>query len=100
MDKQERKNKKILTDNRMVTVNKRETSYQNLVSKFENGEDGLWNLIIDDKNVLLTHKVSITEKDLEEIKPLRDLKESIAAVERMEKAATGKKKYLLKKQLI
>ena len=100
MTPEEKKSKMILTDNRMVTVNKRETSYQNLVSKFENGEDGLWNLIIDDKNVLLTHKVSITDKDLEEIEPLRDLKESIAAVERMEKAATGKKKYLLKKQLI
>ena len=100
MTPEEKKSRMILTDNRMVTVNKRETSYQNLVSKFENGEDGLWNLIIDDKNVLLTHKVSITEKDLEEIKPLRDLKESIAAVEKMEKSATGKKKYLLKKQLI
>ena len=100
MTPEEKKSKMILTDNRMVTVNKRETSYQNLVSKFENGEDGLWNLIIDDKNVLLTHKVAITDKDLEEIEPLRDLKESIAAVEKMEKAATGKKKYLLKKQLI
>ena len=100
MTPEEKKSKMILTDNRMVTVNKRETSYQNLVSKFENGEDGLWNLIIDDKNVLLTHKVSITDKDLEEIEPLRDLKESIAAVEKMEKAATGKKKFLLKKQLI
>ena len=84
----------------MITINKRETSYQNLVSKFENGEDGLWNLIIDDKNVLLTHKASITEKDLEEIKALRVLKESIEAVEKMEKAASGKRKFLLKKQLI
>ena len=36
MDKEERKQKKILTDNRMVTVNKRETSFQGLVSKLEN----------------------------------------------------------------
>ena len=100
MTPEEKKSKMILTDNRMVTVNKRETSYQGLVSKFENGEDGLWNLIIDDKNVLLTHKVSITEKDVEEIKPLQDLKESIAAVEKMVQKATGKKKFLLKKQLI
>lgn len=100
MTPEEKKEKMILTDNRMITINKRETSYQNLVSKFENGEDGLWNLIIDDKNVLLTHKKEITEKDLKEIKPLRDLKESIEAVERMEKAATGKRKFLLKKQLI
>ena len=63
MTPEEKKSKMILTDNRMITVNKRETSYQGLVSKFENGEDGLWNLIIDDKNVLLTHKVSITEKE-------------------------------------
>ena len=31
MDKQERKEKKILSDNRMVTVNKRETSFEGLV---------------------------------------------------------------------
>lgn len=41
MTPEEKKSKMILTDNRMVTVNKRETSYQGLVDKFENGEDGL-----------------------------------------------------------
>ena len=100
MTPEEKKSKMILTDNRMVTVNKRETSYQGLVEKFENGEDGLWNLMIDDKNVLLTHKIAITEKDLEEIKPLRDLKESIAALEEMVKNASGKRKFKLKKYLI
>ncbi|MGN0992922.1 MAG: hypothetical protein ACI4PE_03285 [Bacilli bacterium] len=100
MDKEERKQRNILTENRMITVNKRETSYQGLVSKFENGEDGLYNLIHEDKNVILTPKVSITEKDLEEIKPLRDLKEAIDIVKEQEKQATGKKKFLLKKQLI
>lgn len=100
MTSEEKKSKIILTDNRMVTVNKRETSYQNLVSKFENGEDGLYNLIIDDKNVLLTPKVSITEEDVKEIPALKDLKESIEALKKMEAAATGKRKFLLKKQLI
>lgn len=101
MTPEEKKEKLILTDNRMVTVNKRETSFQSLVDKFENGEDGLWNLMIEnDKNVLLTHKKEITKKDLEEIKDLNDLKESIAIVEKMEKAATGKKKFKLKKWLI
>jgi hypothetical protein len=38
MDKQEKKERLINTKNRMTgTVNKRETSYENLVSKFENG---------------------------------------------------------------
>ena len=101
MTPEEKKEKLILTDNRMITINKRETSFQNLVDKFENGEDGLWNLMIEnDKNVLLTHKKEITKKDLEEIKDLNDLKESIKIVEQMEKAATGKKKYKLKKWLI
>jgi len=101
MTPEEKKEKLILTDNRLVTVNKRETSFQSLVDKFENGEDGLWNLMIEnDKNVLLTHKKEITKKDLEEIKDLNDLKESIAIIEKMEKAATGKKKFKLKKWLI
>lgn len=100
MDKEERKEKKILTENRMVTVNKRETSYQGLVSKFENGEDGLFNLITEDKNVILTPKVSITEKDVAEIKPLKDLRDAIEIVKEQEKKATGKRKFLLKKQII
>lgn len=100
MTPEEKKKKLILTDNRMVTVNKRETSYQGLVSKFENGEDGLYNLIIDDKNVLLTKKIGISQKDLDDIKPLQQLKETIAAVEKMEAAATGKTRFQLKKQLI
>lgn len=41
MTPEEKKQKMILTDNRMITINKRETSFQSLVDKFENGEDGL-----------------------------------------------------------
>jgi len=40
----------------MVTINRRETSFEGLVSKFETGEDGIYNMIINDKNVLLTPK--------------------------------------------
>lgn len=49
MEKQERKRRKILTENRLTTVNKRETSFEGLVSQLENGEDGIYNLITDDK---------------------------------------------------
>ena len=100
MDKEERKQKKILTDNRMVTVNKRETSYQGLISKFENGEDGIYNMIANDKNIIFTPKVSITPQDLEEIPALRDLRDAIERVEAQVARASGKKKFLLKKQLI
>lgn len=101
MTPEEKKEKLILTENRMVTVNKRETSMQRIIESLENGEDGLWRMAIDnDKNVLLTHKKEITDKDLEEIKALRDLKEAIKILEEQEKKASGKKRYKLKKWLI
>ena len=36
MEKQEKKERSLLTENRMVTVNKRETSFEGLVSQLEN----------------------------------------------------------------
>lgn len=101
MDKKERKEKKILTDNRLVTVNRRETSYEGLCGKLENGEDGIYNMISDlGKNALLTQKDPITESDVEEIPELKELRETIAKIEELYKNAHGKKKYLLKKQII
>jgi hypothetical protein len=47
MEKEERKQKRILTENRMCTVNKREVSYEGLVAQLENGEDGIYNLLGD-----------------------------------------------------
>ena len=100
MDKQERKNKKILTDNRMVTVNKRETSFEGLAGRLENGEDGIYNMIANDKNIIFSPKVSITEKDIAEIPGLKELRDEIEKVEARAKVARGKKAFLLKKQAI
>lgn len=77
MEKQEKKEKKILTENRMTTVNKRETSFEGLVSTLENGEDGIYNLINESKTTIFQPKVSITKKDLEEIPYLKQLREAI-----------------------
>ena len=72
MEKQEKKEKKLLTENRMATVNKRETSLEGLVSQFENGEDGFYNLIQNNnKGTIFQPKVSITKKDIEEIPHLK-----------------------------
>ena len=44
VDREERKKQKdILSKNRLITINTHETSYQGLVSKLENGEDGSMN---------------------------------------------------------
>jgi hypothetical protein len=36
----------------MTTINKRETSFEGLVSQFENGEDGVYNLMTENKNMI------------------------------------------------
>jgi hypothetical protein len=100
LPKEQKKEKFITTKNRQITIDKRETSYEELVSKFENGEDGVYNLINHDKNQYLEHKIEITEEDLAEIPELRSLREDIMRIEEEAKTATGKRKYLLKKQAI
>lgn len=83
IEKKERKEKKILTDNRMSTVNKRETSLEGLSAKFETGEDGIYQLIREDKNMLLSPAVSITKKDIEEIPFLKQIRESIEQLKKI-----------------
>ena len=100
MEKQERKERKILTDNRMMTVNKRECSFEGLVSQLENGEDGIYNLITDNKNQIFQSKVTITKKDLDEIQPLRQLREAINVWEAKLKVTEGKDAFVIKKALI
>lgn len=100
MEKEEKKQKKLLTENRMTTINKRETSFEGLVSQLENGEDGIYNLISNDKYVIFQPKVTITKKDLEEIPVLRQLREAIEMWEEKLKTAEGKDAYIIKKTLI
>lgn len=100
MEKEEKKEKKILTDNRMMTVNKRETSFEGLVSQLENGEDGIYNLISENKNTIFQPKVTITKKDLEEIPSLRQLREAINIWEAKLKVTEGKEAFIIKKALI
>ena len=89
MTKEEKRTKKINTDNRMITINKRETSFQGLVDKFESGEDGIYNLITEDKNIIFTPKISITEEDIQTIPGLKQLREAIKQTETRQKTATN-----------
>lgn len=101
MEKEEKKDKKILTDNRLTTVNKRETSLEGIVSQLENGEDGIYNLLEpNNKRVIFQPKISITKKDLEEIPGLRQLQSNIQDWEARLKKASGKEAYMIKKSLI
>lgn len=100
MEKQEKKERKILTENRLSTVNKRETSFEGLVSQFENGEDGIYNLIKEDKNQIFQHKVEITAQDEEEIPFLKQIREAIEYWEQRQKTASGRDAYIIKRAII
>lgn len=100
LEKQEKKERKILTDNRLATINKREYSFEGLVSQLENGEDGIYNLMSDSSQTIFQPKVSITKKDLEEIPPLRQLRDAIEDWEARLKTTEGKEAYTIKKALI
>ena len=100
MEKQEKKERKLLTDNRMATVTKRETSLEGLVSQLENGEDGIYNLVSDNKNTIFQPKVTITKKDLEDIPDLRQLREAIQFWEQKLKVTEGREAFIIKKTII
>lgn len=100
MEKQEKKERRLLTDNRMTTVNKRECSFEGLVSQLENGEDGIYNLVNEDKNTIFQPKISITKHDLDTIPPLKQLREAIETWEAALKRTSGKDAFTIKKALI
>ncbi len=100
MEKQEKKERKLLTENRMATVNKRETSFEGLVSQLENGEDGIYNMMTNNKNQIFQPKVMITKKDVEEIPGLAQLREAIKFWEQRLKNATGREAFIIKTAII
>lgn len=101
LPKEERRSRSILTNNRLVTINRRETSFEGLCSKLEVGEDGIYSMLSTlGKQGFLTQKNPITEADLERIPALKDLQDSIQQVEAQYATSAGKQKQLLKKQLI
>jgi len=88
--KKERKQEKpILTPNREFTIDKRQVSYEGLVDKLETGEDGLYNLMRDDKNQILDPKEPITEKDIETIPGLKDTMQVIESLKKQIASCTS-----------
>lgn len=111
IDKNEKKDKHIITTpNRAITINKREKSLDGMVTRFENStagssseasfEDNIFNLAINDKNVLLTPKIGITEDDLKEVPGLVELRAEIARLEELLPKVSGKQKFSIKQNII
>ena len=99
--KKERKTEKpILTKNREVTVNKRQVSYEEIVSNLENGEDGIYALMSDNKNQILDPKDPISETDIDTIPEMRAHYELIERLKKQFDTAKGMQRYYLKKAII
>lgn len=94
------RSKTVLTDNRLITINKRETSYEGLVTRLEGSEDLAHNFINPDTTQYLTMRQSITDEDLREVPGLLELRQQIKALERQRATAYGKRLHSLNKQLI
>ncbi len=90
----------ILTRNREATIDKRQISYEEIVSTLKDGEDGIYALITNDKNVILDPKEKISDKDIEEVPGLREQLDLIPKLTQQFEQATGARKYSLKKQII
>lgn len=100
MEKQERREKKILTENRLVTVNKRETSFEGLAESFENGEDGIYNIMTENKDAVFRPKNPITQADLDEIPELRAVREAIEFWQQQQPHVSGHDAYVVKQTII
>ena len=100
IERKERKENYILTNNHMKTVTDREVSFEGLVGKLENGEDGIYNMIANDKNIIFKPKDTITQQDLDSISELKELYDSIQSIKKIKKTARGQKAFLLHNQLI
>ena len=98
--REKKKSYPIVTKNRDVTVNKRQVSFEETVSRLQNGEDGLYSMIINDKDVIMDMRAPITEEDLNTIPDLRNKMEAIESLKKMFENAIGKRKYSLKRQII
>ena len=99
--KKERKEEQpIITKNREVTINKRQTSYEEIVSNLENGEDGIYALMSDNKNQILDPRSPLSDKDYEEIPELHNYYNHIQTLQRQFLKAKGIQKYYLKKAII
>ena len=99
-NKKERLENSIITQNHKIVMDRREVSFEGLVSKLENGEDGIYAMIANDKNIIFSPKIEITAEDLIEIPGMQELTDEIKRLEKLAEGATGRRAYSFKKQII
>lgn len=90
----------IVTKNREVTVTKRQVSFEETVEALPNGEDGIYSMIVNDKDALLDMRAPITDSDKASIPGIAENLEVIESLKTQLESAQGQRKYSLKCQII
>lgn len=90
----------IVTPNRQKTTNKRESSLEDIIYSLRNGEDGIYGMIIEDKNQLMDPKERITEDDIDTIPGIKENLEVIDSLNEQLKHTKGAKRYAIKSNII
>ena len=98
--KEKQEENPIITKNREYTVSKRQISYEQLIASLQNGEDGLHNLITNDKNQFLDRKDKITQEELDAFPQLQEQMDILIKLQNKLDKTTGNKHRALKKQII
>jgi len=90
----------ITTPNREHTIDKRQISYEGLIDRLENGEDGLYSIMCDNKEMKLDNKDPLTEEDIKNIPGIAEGLDVIKKLEWQYQHATGQRRKNLKKTII
>lgn len=98
--REKRNSHPIITKNREVTIFKRQTSLEDTVASLSNGEDGLYSMIMNDRNLLLDNRAPITQEDIDTIPGIKQSLDSIKAMKRQLEGAHGHDRYVLNQQII
>ena len=98
--KEKKKSHPIITKNRDVTISKRQISLEDTVASLSNGEDGLYAMIVEDKNLLLDNRQPITQDDIDKIPGIKENLEVIDTLKKQLERADGYNRYALNQQII
>ena len=98
--KEKKKSHPIITKNRDVTISKRQISLEDTIASLSNGEDGLYSMIVDDKNMLLDNRQPITQEDIDKIPGIKDKLNTIETLKTQLDKSNGRNRFAIKRQII
>lgn len=98
--REKKKEHSIITKSRDVTISKRQVSLEDAISSLSNGEDGLYSMIVKDRNLLLDNRQPITQEDIDNIPGIKEKLKAIDNLKEQLSRDSGANRYAIKQQII